>query len=68
MNKRKSLVDFIKLQRSVRTIDLDKTYESCFDLGDTFESIVSGKTDKIPTSLLIEEKASQLIDKTNLDT
>ena len=52
MSQWQSIINFIKLQRFIQTIDLEKTYESCFDLGDTFEAIAAGTTNKTPKSPL----------------
>ena len=63
MNKWKSLVNFMQLQRSVRTIDLDRTYESCFEPGVLLENIVLAKTNKPLHGLLSNSVYVQFLNK-----
>ncbi len=46
------LINFILIQRFICTIDLEKTYESCFEPGDSLENIMAAKTNKSLHSLL----------------
>ncbi len=44
--------EFVQVQCFIETIDLEKTYGSCFEGKDTFQDAISGRLNKIPTDLL----------------
>ncbi len=68
----KPWVDFICVQRFVKIIDLEKTYESCFDADDAFEDkdIIESRTNKYPSILIKNAFYVQFLeefkDKTNV--
>jgi hypothetical protein len=48
----RSFVGFIRVQRSMEMIDLEKTYESCFNDHDNLEDIIESKNYKYKSGLL----------------